>query len=89
MPNRALGLPSCARLERSAQRRERRIDSPVSRSLAGYGVHSSNTMTMSASSTRWMRIDSSGVSRRRSPFTGEAKRTPSSVILRRSPRLNT
>jgi len=46
-------------------------------------------MTMSAFSARWMRIDSSGVSSSLSPFTGEAKRTPSSVILRSSPRLNT
>ena len=34
-------------------------------------------------------LDSSGVRNRRSPLTGEAKRTPSSLILRKSPRLQT
>ena len=36
-----------------------------------------------------MRIDSSGVSSSRSPLIGEANFTPSSVILRSAPRLNT
>ena len=66
-----------------------RIESRAWSAVAGYGVHSSNTMTISASSTRWMRMDSSGVRKQGSPLTGDWKRTPSSVILRNSPRLYT
>src|SRR5258706_4735966 len=46
-------------------------------------------MTKSELSVRWMRIDSSGDRKQTSPFTGERNRTPSSLILRNSPRLNT
>jgi hypothetical protein len=46
-------------------------------------------MAMSELSTAWMRIDSSGVRKSRSPFTGEAKWTPSSVTLRSVSRLKT
>jgi hypothetical protein len=52
-------------------------------------VHSSNAITMSESSTRWIAIDSSGVRNMRSPFTGDWKATPSSLILRKAPRLKT
>ena len=89
MPNRALGLPACALLLRSAQRSDRRIEAAASLSLAGKGVHSSKIMAMSELRLRWMRIDSSGVSSMRSPLTGEAKCTPSSVIFLSFPRLNT
>ena len=62
MPNSALALPSCARFERSAQRSDSRIESRgLRRRSRDSGVHSSNTITMSELSTRWMRIDSSGV----------------------------
>src|SRR5574340_1384976 len=44
---------------------------------------------MSEFSTRWMRIESSGVRNSLSPFTGDWNFTPSSVILRNAPRLNT
>jgi hypothetical protein len=50
--------------------------------VAGYGVHSSKIITTSEFSTRWMRIDSSGVRNSLSPLTGEANFTPSSPILR-------
>ncbi len=100
MPNSALrcGLPSASRSNasrlRRAQRSDRRIDSAACACVAGLpstsnGVHSSKTIVTSAFSTPWMRIDSSGVSNRRSPFTGEAKRTPSSLILRSWPSENT
>src|SRR5215472_10261455 len=46
-------------------------------------------MAMSESSTRWMRIDSSGERNTREPSTGEAKLTPSSLIRRRSASENT
>ena len=49
--------------------------------VAGYGVHSSNTITMSDPSTRWICIDSSGVRNSLSPLTGEANATPSSCTL--------
>jgi len=52
-------------------------------------VHSSKTIATSESSAVWMRIDSSGVRNSRSPLTGEAKRTPSSAILRSGPSENT
>ncbi|CPL69059.1 Uncharacterised protein [Bordetella pertussis] len=71
-----------------------RIERASSSMLAGrpsisYGVHSSNTMTISEFSERWMRIDSSGVRNRRAPSMGEANFTPSSVILRMPCRLKT
>jgi hypothetical protein len=89
MPNSALALPSCAAFERFAQRSESRIDSAASSRVDGYAVHSSNTMTMSESSTRWMRIDSSGVRKSLSPLMGDWNATPSSLILRSAPRLQT
>ena len=69
---------------RSAQRSDSSIESRACFSVAGYGVHSSKIMAMSESSVRWMRIDSSGDRNTREPSTGEAKLTPSSLILRRS-----
>ena len=65
------------------------MESAVSCSVAGWAVHSSKIITMSEFNTRWMRIDSSGVSINLSPLIGEANRTPSSEILRMAPRLNT
>ena len=65
------------------------MDSSASRSLAGQGVHSSKIMTMSEPSSRCTAMDASGPRNTIEPSTGERKRTPSSVILRRSPRLNT
>ena len=46
---------------------------------------SSKIITTSELSVFWMRIDSSGVRKSLSPLTGELKRTPSSLILRRAP----
>ncbi len=57
--------------------------------LVSYGVHSSNCITMSLFSTVWICMLTSGVRNSLSPFTGDAKRTPSSLILRISPRLQT
>ena len=59
--------------ERSAQRSDSCIESRACVVVAGYGVHSSNTITMSELSTRWMRIDSSGVRKHASPLTGDWK----------------
>jgi hypothetical protein len=96
MPNTAFGLPrrSNSSRERCAQRSDRRIDAAASSIVAGrpsisYGVHSSNCMTTSEFSERWMRIDSSGVSISFEPSIGDAKRTPSSEIFRSLPRLQT
>ena len=83
MPNRAASLPSCARLLRSAQRRLSSIDLRATGSVAGYGVHSSNTITMSESSERCTCMLTSGERNTRLPSVGAAKVTPSSVILRR------
>ena len=96
MPNSAFGF-SCrskASRERRAQRSDSRIDAPASSIVAGrpsisYGVHSSKIITTSEFSERWMRIDSSGVSIIRSPLMGDAKRTPSSEMVRIFPRLQT
>ncbi len=49
--------------------------------LAGYGVHSSKTMTMSEPSARCTRMDSSGA-RNTGAVHRRAESTPSSVILR-------
>ncbi len=82
MPNRAASLPSCARRERSAQRRLSSIEVRATSSVAGYGVHSSKIMTMSEPSTFWMCMLSSGPRNTRLPSVGAAKCTPASVILR-------
>ena len=78
-----------AALLRSAQRSDSSMDSCATSTLAGYGVHSSNTMTMSEPRSRCTCMDSSGPMNTVSPLTGERKVTPASVILRSSPRLNT
>ena len=83
MPNSALGLPSWARLLRSAQRSDSSIESRACCSVAGHGVHSSKIITMSESSARWIRIDSSGPRNTCEPSTGDANHTPSGVIRRR------
>jgi hypothetical protein len=57
--------------------------------LVSYGVHSSNCMTMSLFRSVWICIETSGVRNSLSPLTGEANFTPSSLILRISPRLQT
>ncbi len=92
MPNSAFGFSSrwnSAR-QRRAQRRLSSIDTRASGSVVtwpfvSYGVHSSNCMTMSLLSTCWIRMLVSGVRKSLSPLTGDAKRTPSSLILRISP----
>jgi len=100
MPNSAFGLPSRANsaLERAAQRRLSSIETRASFSVVmwptflapcQYGVHSSNCMTMSLLSTVWICMLTSGVRNSLSPLTGEANLTPSSLILRISPRLQT
>ncbi len=91
MPNSAFGLPrsrNASRLRR-AQRIDSSIDCRASDSVAGYGGHSSNTITMSESSAVCTCIDISGLRNTGSPFTGERNRTPSSVSLRSSARLKT
>ena len=73
-----------------AQRIDSSIDVAVSSRVAGYGVHSSNAMTMSESSVRWICIETLGRKERdgrHSPATANA--TPSSLTLRSAPRLNT
>ncbi len=92
MPNSALGLPSRSNsaFERRAQRRLSSIDARASRSVVRcpavwYGVHSSNCMTMSLSSTVWICTLSSGVSRSLSPLTGDANCTPCSLMRRPLP----
>ncbi len=77
-------------MQRRAQRNDSSIDVRASSSLVmrppvSYGVHSSNCITMSLFSTRWICMLVSGVSSSLSPLTGEAKRTPSSLILRIAP----
>ena len=52
-------------------------------SVAGHGVQSSKHMAMSEPSARCTSMESSGVSRTGLPSTGDWKRTPSSVILRK------
>ena len=75
--------------ERFAQRCDSSIDSRAVFSSAGYGVHSSNCITMSLLSEVWICIEISGVRNNLSPFTGERNNTPSSEILRMSPKENT
>ena len=62
MPNSAFALPraSNASRERRAQRSDSSIDCAASSRVAGYGVHSSNTIAMSESSARWICIDDLG-----------------------------
>jgi hypothetical protein len=75
--------------ERRAQRSDSSIDAAASSRVAGYGVHSSNTIAISESSACWTCIEISGVSSSRSPLTGDANATPSSRTLRKAPRLQT
>ena len=84
MPNSALALPrrSNSARERAAQRSDSSIDAAASSRVAGYGVHSSNTITMSESSACWICIEISGVRNSLSPLTGEANATPSSCTRR-------
>ena len=89
IPNSAAGLPACATLLRRAQRRLSSIESRACSGLAGYGVHSSKTITTSEPSSRCTRIEVSGSRNTALPSTGERNRTPLSLILRMSPRLNT
>ena len=89
MPNNAFGLPSNSRFDRSAHRNDSSMDAVAAVTSAGNGVHSSNTITMSLFNTRWMRIDSSGLRKQASPLTGDWNLTPSSLMFRSSPRLNT
>ena len=91
MPNSTPGPGSASkawRLRRD-QRNESSMDSRASLSVAGYGVHSSNTMAMSEPSARCTCIARSGSRKTSAPSTGERKRTPSSVSLRIVARLNT
>ena len=96
MPNSAFGFSPFLNsfIERWAQRSDMRIDFAASSAVAGrpsisYGVHSSNCMTMSEFSERWICIEISGDRNRREPSIGEANFTPSSVILRIAPSENT
>jgi len=91
IPKIAFGLPSLSNSvrERRAQRSESSIEAAASSRVAGYAVHSSNTIVTSASSVRWICIEISGVSSSRSPLTGEANATPCSRTLRSGPRLHT
>ena len=77
-------------MQRRAQRSDSSIEARASASLVvrpavSYGVHSSNCIAMSLSSAVWICMLTSGVSNSRSPLTGEAKRTPSSLIERIAP----
>ena len=65
------------------------MESRACASVAGHGVQSSKHMAMSEASARCTSMESSGVRFTWSPSMGERKRTPSSVILRSSARLNT
>ena len=61
---------------------ESRIDSAATPFSAGKGVHSSNAITMSASSSRWISIEDSGLSMCSEPSIWLRNRTPSSLIRR-------
>ncbi|MNV67226.1 hypothetical protein D3C71_1600180 [compost metagenome] len=89
MPNSAAVFSPWASFERLAQRRDNSMEIRATSSSAGYGVHSSKIITMSEPRSRWTCIDSSGPMNTLAPSTGEAKVTPSSLILRMAPRLNT
>ena len=96
MPNSAFGFspPLNSFIERCAQRSDMRIDLAASSEVAGrpsisYGVHSSNCITMSELSARWICIEISGDRNSLLPSIGEANLTPSSVILRIAPSENT
>ncbi len=65
------------------------MDSRAAASVAGYGVHSSNTIATSEPSARWTCIARSGSRKTSAPSTGERKRTPSSETLRIVARLKT
>ena len=93
MPNSALGFSQALELIDAAlgPAQESSIEALASRSvvslpLVSYGVHSSNCMTMSEFSTVWICMLTSGVRKSLSPLTGEANLTPSSLILRISPK---
>jgi hypothetical protein len=60
-------------LLRVAHRSERSIDVRACPSVVGYGVHSSNTITMSAFKSRWTRIEISGLRNTSLPSTGDLK----------------
>ena len=96
MPNSAFGFSP--RANSSTQRRAQRALSSIERRASGsvvmcpavsYGVHSSNCITMSEFSVRWICMLTSGVMNSLSPLTGDENLTPSSLILRVSPRLQT
>ena len=96
MPNSAFGFSPALNsfIERWAQRSDMRIDLAASSEVAGrpsisYGVHSSNCITMSELSARWICIEISGDRNSLLPSIGEANLTPSSVILRIAPSENT
>ena len=71
------------------QRIERNMLLSACARVAGYGVHSSNAMTMSDPSSRWISIERSGVSKCFEPSRWLLNVTPSSVILRKADRLIT
>ncbi len=92
MPNSAFGFSSRANssCERFAQRRLISIERRTSASGATtpsfcQAVHSSNCMTMSLSSARWICMLTSGVSSSLSPLTGDWKATPCSLTLALAP----
>ncbi len=94
MPNNA-ALPACsppasnASRERLAQRIERSIEAAASSCVAPFFVHSSNAITMSLPSRRWISIERSGVSICFDPSIWLEKATPSSLILVNAERLIT
>ena len=72
-----------------AQRRDISMDFSAYSCVAGYGVHSSSTITMSESSAVWICIETSGERNTLSPFRGLRNVAPSSESFRSSPRLKT
>ncbi len=80
---------SKARRERSAQRIERSIEASAWLGVTGYPVHSSNAITMSAPSSRWISIERSGESMWREPSRWLRNATPSSLCWVSADRLIT
>ena len=94
MPNKA-ARAACSSPEskparlRLAQRIERSIALACTSRVEVVGTSSSNAMTMSEPSSRWISIERSGLIMWREPSRCEAKATPSSLRLVSSERLIT
>ena len=89
MPIRSWSRRPCASLQAAAHRVVRSTAASSSGRGSVPGAHWSNAMMMSAPSSSWMRIASSGVNTWREPSYTERNSTPSSLITRVSSRLNT